>query len=98
MNYDIDTIIERKKNILAEINIYQKKLITLETELLEIEKKMSNFSETNINDSSINIFINIGNNILKNIDNLKIPKYIKTLIINKISVTVLQLKQLTILE
>jgi DNA helicase-2/ATP-dependent DNA helicase PcrA len=51
MNYDIDTIIERKKNILAEINIYQKKLITLETELLEIEKKMSNFSETNINDS-----------------------------------------------
>ena len=50
-DYDIDTIIIRKKEILAEINIYQKKLITLETELLHIEKTMSTFSETNIADS-----------------------------------------------
>jgi hypothetical protein len=50
------------------------------------------YKETNINDCSKNIFINIGNNILNHIDDLKIPKYIKTLIINKISDTVLKLK------
>ncbi len=50
-NYDIDTIIIKKREILAEINIHQKKIITLETELLEIEKIMANFSEMNINDS-----------------------------------------------
>ncbi len=51
MENDIDTIIIRKKEILAEINIYQKKLITLETELLHIEKKIATFSETNIADT-----------------------------------------------
>jgi DNA helicase-2/ATP-dependent DNA helicase PcrA len=48
---DVDTIIIRKKEILTEINIHQKKLITLETELLSIEKMMANFSEMNISDS-----------------------------------------------
>jgi DNA helicase-2/ATP-dependent DNA helicase PcrA len=51
MENDIDAIIIRKKEILAEINIYQKKLIILETELLHIEKKMSIFSEENIADT-----------------------------------------------
>lgn len=51
MNDDIDTIIIRKKEILAEINIYQKKLITLETELLNIEKTMATFSQENIADT-----------------------------------------------
>ena len=48
---DVDTIIIRKKEILAEINIYQKKLLTLETELLTLEKAMASFSEMNIADS-----------------------------------------------
>ena len=51
MSYDIDTIIIKKKEILAEINIYQKKLITLETELLQIEKTIASFSEMNIADT-----------------------------------------------
>jgi hypothetical protein len=50
------------------------------------------YKDTNKNDCSKYIFINIGNIVLNNIDNLKIPKYIKTLIINKISDTVLKLK------
>ena len=50
-DYNIDTIVIRKKEILSEINIHQKKLITLETELLKIEKHMANFSEMNIADS-----------------------------------------------
>ncbi len=48
---DVDTIIIRKNEILAEINIHQKKLLLLETELLSIEKMMANFSEMNIADS-----------------------------------------------
>ena len=50
-DYDIDTIIIRKKDIMAEINMHQKKLITLENELLKIEKQMANFSNMNIADS-----------------------------------------------
>ena len=48
---DVDTIIIRKKEILSEINIHQKKLLTLETELLTLEKMVANFSEMNIADS-----------------------------------------------
>ena len=48
---DVDTIILRKNEILAEINIHQKKLLLLETELLSIEKMMASFSEMNIADS-----------------------------------------------
>jgi DNA helicase-2/ATP-dependent DNA helicase PcrA len=48
---DVDTIIIRKKEILTEINIHQKKLLSLETELLTLEKMMANFSEMNIADS-----------------------------------------------
>lgn len=47
-DYDIDTILIRKKEILAEISIHQKKLIILENELLKIEHKIASFSETNI--------------------------------------------------
>jgi hypothetical protein len=50
------------------------------------------YKETNINNYTKDIFINNGNNILNHIDELKIPKYMKTLIINKISDTVLKLK------
>ena len=50
-NYDIDTIVIRKKEIMAEINLHQKKLLILETELLQIEKTMANFSNMNIADS-----------------------------------------------
>ena len=50
-DYDIDTIIIKKKEILSEINFHQKKLITLENELLKLEHKMSSFSEMNIADS-----------------------------------------------
>ena len=50
-DYDIDTIIIRKKEILAEIQIYQKKLLILENELLKIEHKAASFSEMNIADS-----------------------------------------------
>jgi DNA helicase-2/ATP-dependent DNA helicase PcrA len=50
---DIDIIIERKKEILTEISIYQKKIITLETELLQIEKTISTFSDNNITDTLI---------------------------------------------
>ena len=50
-DYDIDTIIIRKKEILADINIHQKKLMMLESELLKIEHMMATFSETNIADS-----------------------------------------------
>jgi hypothetical protein len=50
------------------------------------------YKETKMNDCSKNIFINIGNNVLNHIDELKIPKYMKTLIINKISDTVIKLK------
>ncbi len=49
--YDIDTIINRKKEIFAEINIHQKKLIMLENELLKIEHMMASFSEMNVADS-----------------------------------------------
>ncbi len=49
--YDIDTIIIKKKEILADINIYQKKLMMLENELLKIEHMMASFSEMNIADS-----------------------------------------------
>ena len=48
---DVDTIILRKQEILSEISIHQKKLITLETELLKIEHMMANFSELNIAES-----------------------------------------------
>jgi DNA helicase-2/ATP-dependent DNA helicase PcrA len=44
----IDTLLIRKNEILSDINIYQKKLISLETELLKIEKQMATFSEENI--------------------------------------------------
>ncbi len=50
-NYDIDTIILKKKEILADINIHQKKLMMLENELLKIEHMMASFSEMNIADS-----------------------------------------------
>ncbi len=50
-NHDIDTIIIRKKEILAEISIHQKKLLTLEGELLKIEHMMASFSEMNVADS-----------------------------------------------
>ncbi len=50
-DYDIDTVINRKKEIFTEISIYQKKLMTLENELLKIEHMMATFSETNIADS-----------------------------------------------
>jgi len=52
------------------------------------------YKETNINNCTKDIFINNSNNILNSIDNLKIPKYIKTLITNKLSDTVIKLKQL----
>lgn len=48
---DVDTIILRKNEILSEINIHQKKILLLETELLSIEKMMASFSEMNIADS-----------------------------------------------
>ncbi len=47
----IDTLLLRKNEILSDINIYQKKLISLETELLKIEKQMATFSEENIANS-----------------------------------------------
>ena len=50
-DYDIDTIIIRKKEIQSEIHLHQKKLIMLETELLKIEKLMATFSNMNISDS-----------------------------------------------
>jgi DNA helicase-2/ATP-dependent DNA helicase PcrA len=50
-DYDIDTIINRKKEIFAEISVHQKKLIILENELLKIEHMMASFSEINIADS-----------------------------------------------
>ncbi len=50
-NYDMDTIIIKKKEILADISIYQKKLMTLENELLKIEHIMASFSEMNIADN-----------------------------------------------
>ncbi len=47
----IDILLLKKNEIMTEINICQKKLISLETELLKIEKQMAIFSEENIADS-----------------------------------------------
>jgi hypothetical protein len=44
-------IIIKKKEILAEISIHQKKLMMLENELLKIEHMMASFSEMNVADS-----------------------------------------------
>jgi hypothetical protein len=52
------------------------------------------YKETNINNYTKDIFINNGNNVLNNIDDLKIPKYIKTLIRNKLLNTIQKLEQL----
>ena len=48
---DINIIINRKKEIMTEMTVYQKKLFLLENELLQIETTMSQLSETNIADS-----------------------------------------------
>jgi hypothetical protein len=56
------------------------------------------YKETNINNNTKDIFIKNGNNVLNHIDDLKIPKYIKTLIINQLSDTIEKLKHLVILE
>ncbi len=50
---DINNIIIRKKEILTEISIFQKKIITLETELLQLEHKIASFSNNSISDSLI---------------------------------------------
>ncbi len=50
---DIDTIIIKKKEILNEISIYQKKIITLETELLQLERNLSSFSDNSISNNLI---------------------------------------------
>lgn len=50
---DIDIIIERKKNILTEISIFQKKIITLESELIQLENKIASFSNNTISDNLV---------------------------------------------
>ncbi len=56
------------------------------------------YNETNINNFTKNIFIKNAGDVLNHIDGLKIPKYIKILIINKLSDTVMKLQHLVILE
>ncbi len=52
-NNDIDYIVNRKKEILAEIAIFQKKIITLETELIQLEHKLASFSNNSISDNLV---------------------------------------------
>ncbi len=51
---NINTVcINRKKEILTEISIFQKKIITLETELIQLEQKIASFSNNSISDSLV---------------------------------------------
>jgi hypothetical protein len=52
------------------------------------------YNETNINYNTKDFFIKNAGDVLNHIDKQKIPKYIKTLIINQLSDTIEKLKQL----
>jgi DNA helicase-2/ATP-dependent DNA helicase PcrA len=53
INININNIIIRKKEILSEISIFQKKIITLETELIQLEHKLASFSNNSISDNLV---------------------------------------------
>ncbi len=51
MSSDMDMITNRKREIMTEMNVHMKRIIELETELLQLEKTSSRFSEIAISDN-----------------------------------------------
>ena len=66
-NININNIIIRKKEILSEISIFQKKIITLETELIQLEHKIASFSNNSISD---NLVLNDRSNVQNSLNDL----------------------------